>query len=165
MPWEVHDYSLVVQSQCFTNSFEGKVPLAYPSVCTGPPGKDVSGSRQQRSTTSKFNTVPSEILQRPWWTEGCWCKFCGGVFVCICVKERETHTEKSYCYFTVLVLSWRWLEDHTRRGNADSEKVFPNVSFIFQHWHTAAASHMNKVYLETQLELNCKQIWMFYGWS
>lgn len=113
----------------------------------------------KRSTTSRFNTVPSELLRRPWWTEGCWCN-------AACVDVYLTHTHRNLNgFFSVLVPSYSAHRTTLPGEMLIQRKVSPNVSFIFQRWHTAAASHMNKVYLETLLKLNCKQIWMFYGWS
>lgn len=85
--------------------------------------------------------------------DGCWCNtVCvGGVF--------EKHTQRS---FTATLLSLYCLTKargpHLQGELLIQRKVLPNVSSIFQYWHTAAASDMNKVYLETLLELNSKQI-------
>ena len=132
-----------------TNTFEGKVPPAYPSVCAGPPGKDLSASRHLHT---KKDLPHRNSTQRPL---GC----CGGLDELRDTVVTLTHTQRLHCFSAVLVLS-----DGEQRTTLAGEmliqkKVSPNVSFIFQRWLTAAAaSDMNKVYLETLLELNCKQI-------
>lgn len=139
----------------YTNTFEGEVPPANPSFCAGPPGKNLSAFSQltqQRSTTSKFNSVPSELLGRPWWTQAA------------CMYFR--HTQRKTAAAQLLFFPRPHCDWRTRLTREMLiQKVFPNASFIFQYWDTAAASYINKVYLETLLKLNCKHIWMFYGSS
>ena len=145
-----------------TNTLNGSAPLAYPSICTGPPGRALSASTHLHTTKMYHIQIQHgalwaapaavETLMNP----GCCC------FVCF---ERHTHTvtlRHLYCPCPCLMVT---RGPHVLGEMLIQRKVSPNVSFIFQHWQTAAASSMNKVYLETVCELNCKQIWMFYGWS
>lgn len=160
---EVQGYSLVVQSQCFTQThLRGKCLQHIHHSALAHEGRTC---QHPDITTQEIYRI--QIQHGALWAaaetsmgDGCWCNtVCvGGVF--------ETYTQRS---FTATLLSLYCLTEargpHLQGELLIQRKVFPNVSSIFQYWHTAAASYMNKVYLETLLELNSKQIWMFYLWS
>lgn len=87
-----------------TNTFEGEVPPAHPSLCTGPRGKDLSASRHHHT-----RDLPHPALWAAAETsmgDGCWCNT-------VCVWEKREALLLLCCPCTVL----RRLEDHTCKGN------------------------------------------------
>lgn len=117
----------------------GKLPLAYPSVCTGPPGKDLSAFQHLHMT--KICSIRHDVLRRV-------AVIVFSISAIIC--EGCNFTPRS---FNTALMSHRFrLEDHTCKTTQIQMKVSPNISFIFQHRHTAVASQMNKIYFRDSVE-------------
>lgn len=128
----------------------GKLPLAYPSVCTSPPGKDLSAFQHLHMT--KICSIRHDVLRRA-------AVIIFSISAIICVG----------CNFTPRSFNTA-LMSHRFRPHLQEKRKFRWRSLQISHSFFSTGTLLLpakwiKYILETLLKLNSKQIWMFYGWS